>query len=325
MESQIHQTDLEAMQADHQALAERVERQVEEKMAAAVEKRREYVDHVIDRMRAADLQPTPGAAPDEEATRVLLAAARAAADVRVASRARALRTLTKARERARQVDLQTEQVAARLAELEERRAHLEREREQILETPRAEADRIMAAAAATEARAAETEQEANEILAKATAEADRLMAITDAGRREQVEREANEILAKATAESDRLLVAAAVAEDRGAKIEREANALLAEARAEAAALEQERREQVEREAQEILARAHAEADRALSAANAERSQVRDLLTGALSSLDTSASLDTAGPTGTAVASSSTDLVGDLSSRLQETVTDPTAA
>ena len=59
------------------------------------------------------------------------------------------------------------------------------------------------------------------------------MAITDAGRREQVEREANEILAKATAESDRLLVAAAIAEDRGAQIEHEANEFLARARTEA--------------------------------------------------------------------------------------------
>ena len=86
MEPQAHRLDREAMQADHRATAELVERQVDETMAAAAAKRQEYVDHVIDRMRAADRQPAPGAAPDEEATRLLLAAARAAEDVRVAAR-----------------------------------------------------------------------------------------------------------------------------------------------------------------------------------------------------------------------------------------------
>ena len=176
----------------------------------------------------------------------------------MASRRRALRTLTKARERARQVDLRSEQEAARLAELRESREQLEREREQILEAPRAEAARIMAAAVVAEQRAAETEREANELLARA--------------------------------------------------------------RTEAAASEQERREEADREAREILARARAEAGRTLAAADEERSRVRNLLTGALASLDPVAPIEAAGPAGTAVAAPSADLVGDLSSRLQETDT-----
>jgi len=67
----------------------------------------------------------------------------------------------------------------------------------------------------------------------------------------------------------------------------------------------------------ILARARAEAGRTLAAADEERSRVRNLLTGALASLDPVASIEAAGPAGT----SSTDLVGDLSSRLQETDTE----
>ena len=259
MEPQAHRTDREAMLADHQAAAELVERKVDETLAAAAAKRREYDDHVIDRMRAADRQPAPGAAADEEAPRLLLAAARAAEDVRVASRRRALHTLTKARERARKVDLNTEQEAAKLAELRESREQLEREREQILEEPRAEAARIMAAAVAAEQGAAETERAANELLARA--------------------------------------------------------------RTEAAASEQERREQADREAREILTRARAEAGRTLAAADEERSRVRNLLTGALASLDPVASIEAADPAGTAVAASSADLVGDLSSRLQETDTE----
>lgn len=256
MEPQDHRTDREALLAGHQAAAELVAREVDETIAAAAEKRRAYEDHVIDRMRAADRQPAPEAAADEEAPRLLLAAARAAEDVRVASRRRALLTLTKARERARRVDLTTEQEAARLAELRESREQLERERERILEEPRAEAGRIMAAAVAAQERAAAAEREANELLARA--------------------------------------------------------------RTEAAASERERREQIDREAREILAGARAEAGRALAAADEERSRVRNLLTGALASLDTVAPIEAAGSAGSEVDASSTDLLGDLSSRLQET-------
>ncbi len=204
VEPEAHRTDREAMLADHQAAAELVARELDETIAAAAAKRREYDDHVIDRMRAADRQSAPGAAPDEEAAHLLLAAARAAEDVRASSRRRALRTLTKARERARQVDQHTEQEAARLAELRESRMQLEREREQILEGPRAEAGRIMAAAVAAEERAAEAERAASEILARARTEA----AASEQERREQVDREVEEILAQARAEAGRTVAAA---------------------------------------------------------------------------------------------------------------------
>lgn len=83
--------------------------------------------------------------------------------------------------------------------------------------------------------------------------------------------------------------------------------LRAEVAREQAALAElnERREVAERESAEILAAAQSEAARASSAIEDERRRVRELLTGALSALDT------------AVAPHSSDLVDDLSSRLHE--------
>jgi F0F1-type ATP synthase membrane subunit b/b' len=74
---------------------------------------------------------------------------------------------------------------------------------------------------------------------------------------------------------------------------------------------QERREQIQREADEILIRARAEADRVVAAIEDERNRVRELLTGALASLDGER------------AASSEGLIADLEFRLHET-TEPTA-
>lgn len=85
----------------------------------------------------------PGAA-DGEAARLLVAAARAAEDVRGASRGRALRTLTKARDRAMQLHAEAERERAALAELQERRDRVEHEADDILTRARAEAERVRA-------------------------------------------------------------------------------------------------------------------------------------------------------------------------------------
>jgi len=84
------------------------------------------------------------AVTDGEATLLLVAAARAAEDVRAASRERALRTLTKARERAMQVSAEAERERAALAEVQERRERVEQEADEILAGARAEAERVNA-------------------------------------------------------------------------------------------------------------------------------------------------------------------------------------
>jgi DivIVA domain-containing protein len=81
------------------------------------------------------------AAVDPAAAELLLAAARAADDVRSASRARALQTLRRARERAAEVDARTGAALAALVEVEQRRDEAEREADEILDRVRAEAER----------------------------------------------------------------------------------------------------------------------------------------------------------------------------------------
>ena len=104
--------------------------------------------------------------------------------------------------------------------------------------------------------------------------------------REQAEREANETLAQLQEQREQVEQA-----------KREANETLAGL--------QEQREHAEREANEILAGARAEAERVATSVEDERDRVRELLAGALQSLDADG---TPSPDG---------LVSDLSSRLHE--------
>lgn len=275
MEPQSHRLDREAMLADHEAVAERVRRDVDEMVAAAAEKRHAHFDQVIDHLRSDVDAQQPTAVPDGEAARLLVAAAHAAEDVREASHARALQTLTQARERAEQIDAETERRSAALAEMEE--------------------------------RCRQAEHEAGEILAGARAEAESVVAALEEGRRARVDREAEAILAGARVEAER--VAAAIEEERRGEIEREANEILARTRAEAeqavTAIEEDRR-QAERDADEIRAQARDEAQHVVAAIEEERRRVRELLTGAIATLDAEA------------APQPDNIVGDLSSRLQET-------
>jgi hypothetical protein len=255
MEQTPHDLDVEEMLADRVAVAERVSREVDEVVAAATEKRGAYIDWTLGNLRrdareqpAAPSRATP---PDGEAARLLVASARAAEDVREASRAEALRTLTEAREAAAVVEAQTERERAALAGIRERRAQVAREAEELLaETGRVEGE--------MQKRRARAESEAAALLAVAQAEADRVLGAAEEERRAQGAREAEEILAEARAEADRL----------AAEIE-------------------ERRKMVERGAEALRAQAH-EADRIVAVTEEERRRVRKLLAGAIASLDVDA-------------------------------------
>ena len=65
------------MLSDHRATAAQVGREVDEMVAAATEKRRRFVDRVLDGMRTEDERPAARMAPEEEASLLLLAAWRA--------------------------------------------------------------------------------------------------------------------------------------------------------------------------------------------------------------------------------------------------------
>jgi len=280
LQSRLERAEAEREQAlaDLRQMSERASA-LAERMAALEDEQHAHPPQV----EAADSSFT-----DDEAARLLVAAARAADDVRDAARARALRTLKKARELSALVHAQTEREREELTEMEERRQQGKRETEEILARASAEADRLNVE---MDERRRQGEHEAEQIGAQARAEADRLNVEMDE-RRRQVEHEAEQIRAQARAEADRL------------NVEME-----------------ERRRQGEREAEEILARARAEADRIVTATEEERQRVRDLLTGALASLEAEAGA--AGTRG--------DLVGDLSSRLDlssnrpHETTEPTAS
>jgi hypothetical protein len=247
-------SDVEAMLADREAAAERIRREVDEVVAAAAEKRGAYVDWKIENLRG-DARVRPDASsqttsPDGRAARLLVASARAAEDVRNASRAEALRTLTEAREASALVEAETERERAALVELRERRARAERQAEELLvETGRVERE--------MQERQARAERESAELLAQAQAEADRVLAAAEEERRVRVERESAELLASARAEADRIVAAA----------------------------EEERRVRAERESAELLASIRKEADRIVAVTEEERGRVRKLLAGAIASLD----------------------------------------
>ena len=93
----------------------------------------------------ATIPQTAAAAADGEAAQLLVAAARAAEDVRTASRARALHTLTKARDLAALVQAQTEREQAALVATQERRDEIEREANRVLARAQAEADSFVMA------------------------------------------------------------------------------------------------------------------------------------------------------------------------------------
>lgn len=149
-----------------------------------------------------------------EAAGLLLAAARAAEDIRVASRARALHTLKKARELAALVDAQAERERTALTESLERRAQAMREADEIL----AEAHRVDAEISA---RRAQIDREVEEALAEA-----RRIDAEAQERRAQADHEAEEALAQARAEADRLVSGSEAARDRMRDLLSDALALL---------------------------------------------------------------------------------------------------
>ena len=91
------------------------------------------------------VEPAPVAGADGEAAALLIAATRAAEDVRRSSRERALQTLTKARDQAAQLRTEAEREQVALAETQERREQAEREADEILIRARTEADSVITA------------------------------------------------------------------------------------------------------------------------------------------------------------------------------------
>lgn len=277
MEPEVHRLDREQLLADHVAVAERVRREVDEMTAAAAEKRGAYMDWTLEALRGNDHRVLGAATvesttSDREAARLLVASARAADDVREAARAEALRTLREAREASALVEAQTERERVILAEITERRVQAERDAEELL----AEAGRVEGE---MQERRAAAEREAERILAEAMAEADRVLTTADAEHRVLVEREAEAVLAEARADADRI----------GAELE-------------------ERRKKLDAEAEEIRVRGR-EADRIVAATETERLRVRELLAGAIASLEVDQQARAHHPE---------SLAGDLASRLHGT-------
>jgi len=126
-----------------------------------------------------EAEVAPPAVTDAEAATLLIAATRAAEDVRRASRERALHTLTKAREQATQLHAEAERQRAALAEMQERREQAEHEADEILVRARAEAESERAALAEVQERREQAEHKADEILVRARAEADRVVTAID--------------------------------------------------------------------------------------------------------------------------------------------------
>jgi DivIVA domain-containing protein len=156
-----------------QALADL--RQVSER-ASALDKRLEELEGEQRKRTQPVAEAVQPAVADGEAAKLLVAATRAAEDVRDASRQRALHTLTRARDLSALVQAQTERERAALAEIQQRRNEIQREVDEILAGVRAEADREVAQ------RRSEIQGEADEILAGARAEADHTVAAIEAER-----------------------------------------------------------------------------------------------------------------------------------------------
>jgi DivIVA domain-containing protein len=224
-----------------------------------------------------------------EAAELLIAATRAAEDVRLASRARALRTLTKARELATLVRAETDREHEALAASRERRAQAESMAEELL----AEANRVDGEIANRRRQLDLEVEERVAAVSQLEAEAQE--------RRAWADREVEERLSEAR-RVDREVV------ERLERANRDAEERIAAARR-ADAEAQERRASAEREAEETLAQARAEAERLVAGVEEERTRMRDLLSGALAMLGTETAPDED--------AGRESLVGDLSSRVHE--------
>lgn len=97
--------------------------------------------------------------PDAEAATLLVAAVRTAEELRQSSRARALETLKRARERAASVEAAVERERGALAEAQDRRRDAERVASELLAQARAEAERVAAERREAERLAAEVGDE----------------------------------------------------------------------------------------------------------------------------------------------------------------------
>jgi len=127
-------------QADRdRRLAREQLREMSEKLAAAEAR----ALSAANRVSGSYVESDP--ASRDKAAQVLIAATVAAADIRDASRSRALRTLTKARALSVRLRAQIEQEQADLRDAEQRRLEVERDVERMIISARAEANRTAAA------------------------------------------------------------------------------------------------------------------------------------------------------------------------------------
>lgn len=311
----LEQLDHEVLLADHQAVSERIEREVDEMLAAAAEKRRALTDGAIDHLRAETRSHLP-AVLEEDTNGDVPPAAVLLAQAEVRARAD---KLTEQAEAAAQASAKVAAFVQRVAQMEIELTRTRAERDELqalLEISENEREQALADLRDLPARAAGLDAQLQAVEAE---EAPHEQPVTAPAPRPAAAHGGEE-------EAADLLVAAARAADdvRNASRARALRTLtkardlaaLAHAETERERLElaalQTRRVEAEREAEEILARAHAEAERVVAAIEDERGRARELLTGMLASLEA----DDVAPPET--------FMTDLSSRLHETADRPTS-
>jgi len=147
-------TDLEAATGRAAELDARV-RELEEAERRHVEAAAERVVEVA--------ATAPADVADEDAAGLLLAAVRAAEELRQSSRARALATLKRARERAVSLEAEVDREQAALAQMQDRRRDAERVASELLAQARAESERVAAERREAERLAAELGDERSRV------------------------------------------------------------------------------------------------------------------------------------------------------------------
>jgi cell division septum initiation protein DivIVA len=309
MEPEPQQLDREAIRADHKAVSERIDREVETMLAAAAAKRRAYLDETVDHLRAEVEQKQPTTA-DEDATPPEHATGVAKEDAIQVPRRLAAVELELARTSAKRDELQA---LLAIAESERETAHAELRAQS---DHAADLDRQLQELRAQEpsSESSPDEDAAARLLVAAARAADD---VRDASRSRALQTllKARDLAARVHTETEREREALAEAQQRRAELEGEKQAILTQAvvaaDSRAAEIVAERHAEAESEAAAIVAKARAEADSLVGLIEDQRHRVRELLAGTLASLD----VEDGGP--------QENLMADLESRLHET-TEPTA-
>ncbi|MFN0128480.1 MAG: hypothetical protein ACKV19_17535 [Verrucomicrobiales bacterium] len=308
MEPEPQQLDPEGIRADHKAVSERIDREVEAMLAAAAAKRRAYLDETVDHLRA-EVEQQLVTTPDKDAVPPPEAPELAKQDAAQLRRRLAAVELVLARTAAERDDLQA---LLAIAESERETAHAELRAQS---DRAADLDRQLQELQAKEpsSESSPDEDAAAHLLIAATRAAED---VRDASRARALRTliRARELAARVHTETEREREALILAQTRRAEVEAETQEILtratAAADARAAEIVAERRAVADSEAAEIVAKARVEADSLVSLIEGQRHRVRELLAGTLASLD----VEDGEP--------QENLMADLESRLHET-TEPT--